>query len=180
MAVQSQALRSGSGASITPFLLVAMSKLLVRDGPDSGQLQMCRKRTRMTLSGHAACNLRFWFSAVSNHGPRASTEVTFTPGGHEPETEVEQCPSELIGIFYWVDKEVFLEKRVFREGPQMNTERKSSKAGERAAEGLREATAKEEAKNESKTGHDLAKGADRFEERSKSSDGKSAQEKQKG
>ena len=49
-----------------------------------------------------------------------------------------------------------------------------------AAEGLREATAKEEAKNESKTGHDLAKGADRFEERSKSSDGKSAQEKQKG
>ena len=63
----------------------------------------------------------------------------------------------------------------------MNNERKSSsKAGERAAEGLREATAKEEAKNESKTGHDLAEGADRFEERSKSSDGKSAQEKQKG
>jgi hypothetical protein len=52
----------------------------------------------------------------------------------------------------------------------MDDERKSSKAGERAAEGLREATAKEEAKNESKTGHDLAKGADRFEERSKSSD----------
>jgi hypothetical protein len=62
----------------------------------------------------------------------------------------------------------------------MNNERKSSKAGGRAAEGLREATAKEEAKNESKTGHDLAKGADRFDERSKSSDGKSAQEKQKG
>ena len=40
----------------------------------------------------------------------------------------------------------------------MDDERKSSKAGERAAEGLREATAKEEAKNESKTGHDLAKG----------------------
>ena len=53
-------------------------------------------------------------------------------------------------------------------------------AGERAAKGLREATAKEEAKNESKMGHDLAKGADRFEERSKSSDGKSAVEKQKG
>jgi hypothetical protein len=63
---------------------------------------------------------------------------------------------------------------------QMDDERKSSKAGERAAKGLREATAKEEAKNESKTGHDLAKGADRFEERSKSSDGKSAKEKQKG
>jgi hypothetical protein len=62
----------------------------------------------------------------------------------------------------------------------MNSERESSNAGERAAEGLREATAKEEAKNESKMGHDLPKGADRFEERSKSSDGKSAQEKQKG
>ena len=62
----------------------------------------------------------------------------------------------------------------------MNGERKSSEAGERAAAGLREATAREEAKNESKMGHDLAKGADRFEERSKSSDGKSAQEKQKG
>ena len=62
----------------------------------------------------------------------------------------------------------------------MNNERKSSKAGQPAAEGLREATAKEEAKNEEKMGHDLAKGADRFEERSKSSDGRSAQEKQKG
>ena len=62
----------------------------------------------------------------------------------------------------------------------MDDERKSSKAGEQAAEGLREATAQEEAKTESKTGHDLAKGADRFEERSKSSDGKSAVEKQKG
>ena len=60
------------------------------------------------------------------------------------------------------------------------TEEQASKAGERAAEGLRQATAKDEAKNESKMGHDLAKGADRFEERSKSSDGKSAEEKQKG
>lgn len=66
------------------------------------------------------------------------------------------------------------------EEPQMGQERKSSKAGERAAEGLREAASREEAKNESKMGHDLAKGADRFEERSKSSDGKSAEEKQKG
>lgn len=56
---------------------------------------------------------------------------------------------------------------------------KSSNAGERAAEGLREAAAKEDAKNESKMGHDLAKGADRFEERAKTSDGKSAKEKQK-
>jgi len=62
----------------------------------------------------------------------------------------------------------------------MPNERKSPKAGERAAEGLREAAATEEAKNESEMGHDLAKGADRFEERSKSSDGKSAEEKQKG
>ena len=62
----------------------------------------------------------------------------------------------------------------------MDDERQSSKAGERAAEGLRESTSKDEAKNESKMGHDLAKGADRFEERSKSSDGKSAEEKQKG
>jgi hypothetical protein len=61
----------------------------------------------------------------------------------------------------------------------MDDERKKSKAGERAAEGLRKAASNEEAKNESKTGHDLAKGADRFEERSKSSDGKSAGEKQK-
>ena len=62
----------------------------------------------------------------------------------------------------------------------MNDERKSPKAGQRAADDLHESTAKEEAKNEGKMGHDLAKGADRFEERSKSSDGKSAQEKQKG
>jgi hypothetical protein len=61
----------------------------------------------------------------------------------------------------------------------MNVERESPNKGEQAAEGLREAAAKEEAKNESKMGHDLAKGADRFNERSKSSDGKSAVEKQK-
>ena len=63
---------------------------------------------------------------------------------------------------------------------EMDDERKSSDAGKRAAEGLREATAKEEAKREGKMGHDLAKGADRFEERSRSSDGRSAEEKQKG
>ena len=62
----------------------------------------------------------------------------------------------------------------------MNNKRKSSQAFERPAEGLREATARDEAKNESNTGHDLVKGAERFEERSKSSDGRSAQEKQKG
>jgi hypothetical protein len=110
----------------------------------------------------------------------ASTAATITPGGHEPQTELEQCPSDLIGNFAGVDNKYSWRSVFIREGNQMNNERKSSKAGERAAEGLREATAKEEAKNESKTGHDLAKGADRFEERSKSSDGKSAQEKQKG
>ena len=57
---------------------------------------------------------------------------------------------------------------------------KSSTAGKQAAEGLREATEKEEAKTERETGHDLPQGPDRFEERSKSSDGKSAVEKQKG
>jgi hypothetical protein len=94
---------------------------------------------------------------------------------------VEQCPSELIGNFYWNRQgSIFREACLSGKEHQMNNERKPSNAGERAAEGLREATAKEEAKNESKTGHDLAKGADRFEERSKSSDGKSAQEKQKG
>ena len=120
------------------------------------------------------------FPLFSDHGLRASTEVTFTPGGHEPQTEVEQCPSEVIGNFYRDRQGSILEIVFIREGAQMNNERKSSKAGERAAESLREATANEEAKNESKSGHDLAKGADRFEERSKSSDGKSAQEKQKG
>jgi hypothetical protein len=54
------------------------------------------------------------FSAVSDHGERASTEVTFTPGGHQPETQAEQCPSELIGNFTGIDKEVFLEKRVYQ------------------------------------------------------------------
>lgn len=62
----------------------------------------------------------------------------------------------------------------------MDDERKSSKAGQQAAEGLREAASRDEAENESRMGHDLAKGADRFEERSKSSDGKSAEEKQEG
>ncbi|QOZ65871.1 hypothetical protein [Bradyrhizobium arachidis] len=60
----------------------------------------------------------------------------------------------------------------------MDDKTKSSEAGEQAGKGLREAAAKDEAKTESRTGHDLAKGADRFEERSKSSDGKTAEEKQ--
>ncbi|MCP3402048.1 MULTISPECIES: hypothetical protein [unclassified Bradyrhizobium] len=62
----------------------------------------------------------------------------------------------------------------------MDDKRRSSEAGEQAAKDLREAAARDEAKTESRTGHDLPKGADRFEERSKSSDGKTAEEKQQG
>ncbi|BBO07697.1 hypothetical protein ABH991_007273 [Bradyrhizobium ottawaense] len=102
---------------------------------------------------------------------------------HLASTELEQCPGDLIGKLLRLMRETrkYSWTSVFiSEEQQMDDERKASKAEERAAEGLREATVKEEAKSESKTGHDLAKGADRFEERSKSSDGKSAEEKQKG
>ncbi|MEI5677785.1 MULTISPECIES: hypothetical protein [unclassified Mesorhizobium] len=51
--------------------------------------------------------------------------------------------------------------------------------GKAAAKGLKQATAKEERKVEAKTGSDLKKGEKRFEERSRSSDGKSAGTKQK-
>jgi hypothetical protein len=52
--------------------------------------------------------------------------------------------------------------------------------GRQAAAGLKNAAAKDEKKTERAMGKDLAKGAQRFEERSKSSDGKSAGAKQKG
>lgn len=61
----------------------------------------------------------------------------------------------------------------------MGVEQAPTAKGKQAAEGLREAAAKDERKTESGTGHPLKKGADRFEERSKSSDGKSAGAKQK-
>jgi len=51
--------------------------------------------------------------------------------------------------------------------------------GKEAAKGLRRAAANEEKKVEAKTGGDLKKGEKRFEERSRSSDGKSAGTKQK-
>jgi hypothetical protein len=107
--------------------------------------------------------------------------VSLTPVDALASTELEQCPSDLIEVCYdlaGITRSISV--RLSGKVLHMDDERKSSKAGERAAEGLREATAKDEAKNESKTGHDLAKGADRFEERSKSSDGRSAKEKQKG
>lgn len=51
--------------------------------------------------------------------------------------------------------------------------------GKEGARGLHKATRAEERKVEGEKGGDLAKGADRFEERSKSSDGKSAGQKQR-
>ena len=51
--------------------------------------------------------------------------------------------------------------------------------GKQAASGLKQAAKQEERKTEARTGRDLKKGEKRFEERSKSSDGKSAGSKQK-
>lgn len=51
--------------------------------------------------------------------------------------------------------------------------------GRQAAKGLKQAAAAEERKVEARKGSDLKKGAARFDERSKSSDGKSAGSKQK-
>ena len=63
----------------------------------------------------------------------------------------------------------------------MRTERgPTKKKGEQAANMLRKAAAKDERKTEKEMGHNLAKGADRFDELSKSSDGRSAASKQKG
>lgn len=61
----------------------------------------------------------------------------------------------------------------------MGIEQAPTPKGKEAAKGLRQATAKDERKTEAEMGHDLKKGAARFEERSKSSDGKSAGAKQK-
>ena len=51
--------------------------------------------------------------------------------------------------------------------------------GKQASEGLHEAAARDEQKTEAEMGKDLKKGAERFEERAKSSDGKSAGDKQR-
>ena len=61
----------------------------------------------------------------------------------------------------------------------METKKTISAKGKAAAAGLRRSTAKEEKKVEAQTGKPLKKGKDRFEERSKSSDGKSAGTKQR-
>ncbi len=62
----------------------------------------------------------------------------------------------------------------------MGVEQAPSAKGKQSARGLKQATTKEERRTEAETGHPLEKGAARFEERSKSSDGKSAGAKQRG
>ena len=61
----------------------------------------------------------------------------------------------------------------------MAIEQAPTKDGREAARGLRKAAAKEERKVEAAKGSALKKGAQRFEERSQSSDGKSAASKQR-
>lgn len=61
----------------------------------------------------------------------------------------------------------------------MAIENAPTKAGKEGARGLHKAARADERKVETKKGSDLAKGADRFDERSRSSDGKSAGEKQR-
>ena len=60
----------------------------------------------------------------------------------------------------------------------MGIENAPTPAGKEGAKDLRKATAKEERKIEAAKGSDLKKGAERVEERSRSSDGKSAGSKQ--
>ena len=61
----------------------------------------------------------------------------------------------------------------------MGIEQAPTEKGKAAAKGLRKSTAEEEREVEAKTGTDLPKGEKRFEERSKSSDGRSAGAKQR-
>ena len=62
----------------------------------------------------------------------------------------------------------------------MANQRQPNQDGKASAQGLKESSAKEERRVEQQKGSPLAKGADRVEERSKSSDGKSPGEKQQG
>ncbi|MEW9806644.1 hypothetical protein [Mesorhizobium marinum] len=61
----------------------------------------------------------------------------------------------------------------------MGIEQAPTKQGRASARGLRKASANEERKVEAQKGSDLKKGAARFDERSRSSDGKSAGSKQR-
>jgi hypothetical protein len=60
----------------------------------------------------------------------------------------------------------------------MAIEQAPSRQGREAAEALHKAARKDERKVEAEKGSDLRKGKDRFEERAKSSDGRSAGDKQ--
>lgn len=61
----------------------------------------------------------------------------------------------------------------------MAIENAPTEDGKEGARGLHRAARADERKIEGEKGSDLSKGADRFEERSKSSDGKSAGDKQR-
>jgi len=61
----------------------------------------------------------------------------------------------------------------------MGTNQAPTPKGKEAAKGLGQAAAGDERKVEARIGHELKKGEKRFEERAKSSDGKSAGTKQK-
>lgn len=62
----------------------------------------------------------------------------------------------------------------------MGVKQAPTETGKQASRGLHESAAREEREIEAEKGSDLKKGADRFEERSRSSDGKSAGSKQRG
>jgi len=61
----------------------------------------------------------------------------------------------------------------------MGVNQAPTKTGKQSAQGLKESAAREERKTEARKGSDLKKGAERFDERSRSSDGKSAGAKQR-
>ncbi|UVC07537.1 hypothetical protein IHQ71_20370 [Rhizobium sp. TH2] len=60
----------------------------------------------------------------------------------------------------------------------MGIEQAPTEKGRQAARAFKKSTREDEKKTEARMGSELAKGKDRFEERSKSSDGKSAGAKQ--
>ncbi|WP_019171384.1 hypothetical protein [Pseudaminobacter salicylatoxidans] len=61
----------------------------------------------------------------------------------------------------------------------MGVKEAPTRKGKEAAKGLRQAAASDERKTEARKGSEMKKGAERFEERAKSSDGKSAGTKQR-
>lgn len=61
----------------------------------------------------------------------------------------------------------------------MSVRNAPTETGKKSAEGLERSAKAEERKTEAEQGHPLKKGAERFDERSKSSDGKSAADKQR-